>query len=120
MGYESKLIIVDHYEYPIEDSGNSWAEVISIINLCKAGIPVSEFFRESNCYIYFDGDGNTQVTEDMYGDQLTECTDVAGLLNWLKAQYAESEYRRFAVAIALIEACYNQKWKNLKVLHYGY
>ena len=120
MGYEHKLIIVDQHDHVINDSGNSWAEVISILNLCKADIPVSKFFRESNCYIYFDGDGDTYVTEDGYGDQLTECIDVPGFLDWLKLQYAEDKYRRFAVAIALIEACYKQKWNNLKILHYGY
>lgn len=120
MGYEHKLIIVDQHDSITDDSGHSWAEVISILNLCKADIPVREFFRESNCYIYFDGDGNTQVTEDMYGDKLTECIDVPKFLDWLKAQYAESQYRRFAVAIALIEACYKQPWKKLKILHYGY
>lgn len=120
MGYEHKLIIVDHYEYPLDYSGNSWAEVISILNLCKAGIPVSEFFRKSKCYIYLDGDGHTQVTRDMYGDQLTECVDVPAFLDWLKSQYAEHKYRRYAVAIDLIEACRKQQWKNLKVLHYGY
>lgn len=120
MGYEHKLIIVDHYEYPINDSGHSWAEVISILNLCKTDLPVSKFFREASCYIYFDGDGDTQVTGDGYGDPLTECIDVPNFLDWLKSQYAESKYRRFAVAIALIEACYKQRWRNLKVLHYGY
>lgn len=120
MGYEHKLIIVDQYGSITDDHGNCWAEVISILNLCKADIPVSEFFRESNCYIYFDGDGNTQVTEDMYGDQLTECIDVPKFLKWLKSQYAEDHYRRYAVAIELIEACYKQKWHNLKILHYGY
>lgn len=120
MGYEQKLIIVDQHDSITDDSGNSWAEVISILNLCKADIPVSEFFRESNCYIYFDGDGNTRVTEDGYGDRLTECIDVPELLNWLKSQYAKEHYRRYAVAIGLIESCYEQKWNNLKILHYGY
>lgn len=119
MGYESKLIIVDQHDSITDDSGNSWAEVISILNMCKADLPVPKFFEESNCYIYFDG-SDTEVTEDKYGDRLTECVDVPEFLDWLKSRYAESQYRRYAVAIDLIEACYKQKWNNLKILHYGY
>lgn len=120
MGYENKLIIVDVYDSVKNDSGKNWAEVIALLNMCKAGLPVSKFFRPSNCYIYFDGDGDNDVTADMYGEQLTECIDVPGFLEWLCKEYESDKYRRYAVAIELIKASYAQKWHDLRILHYGY
>ena len=46
MGYENKLIIVDVYDSVKNDSGKNWAEVTALLNMCKAGLPVSKFLME--------------------------------------------------------------------------
>lgn len=117
MGYESKLIIVDIST--LEDNGLNWASKIAEIDLCKAGIP-SEFFREkAGCFIYAD-DGNTRIETDRCGDPLTVCSDVPKFITWMKNQQKDEYYRRWPMAIALLESINEGDWANIKVLHYGH
>lgn len=126
MGYESKLYVVkksrmremvsDDFPVPMY-----WGEVIAVFNLCKMGDHVSAKFRNypnTDAYIYAD-DGNTRITEDLYGDPLTEIP-VPDAIRILEEAAAQVHYRRYAPCIQLLKGFNLQQWDKLVVLHFGY
>lgn len=121
MGYESKLYIVESHKGIVEDENGLWyGRRIAEIDLSKAGIPQERFFTEkADCYLYAD-DGNAKITEDCYGDKLTVCTDLPGFIAWMKEQESKEHYRRWGMAIALLEAIKPEDWRCVQVLHYGH
>ena len=118
MGYESKLYIVEPCPLSVDKKGFIYAEVIAMIDLCKVHMEVNRFFaKKSNCYIYV---GDKKVKKDLYGEELVTCTDLPGLIAWMKQQAQEAYYRRWGMAIALLEAIKPNDWENIQVLHYGH
>lgn len=124
MSYESKLIIVDK-GWLMDDDGLVFADVVATYDMCKCHF-LSDVLRKeqkTNCYFFAD-DGNTKVTEDKYGDELTE-TDVDTVIEVLEKAVDEGEeYRRIFPLLAMLRSFREQEkqhmWRHLSVLHYGY
>ena len=126
MGYESRLYVIeksnsaplrsDDFPRPMY-----WGEVIAVFNLCKLEDNVSAKFRNypsTDAYIYAS-DGNTHITEDLYGDPLTEIP-VTEAIRILEEAAARDNYRRFSPCIQLLKGFDQKRWDALVVLHYGY
>lgn len=126
MGYESRLFVVEkHTDLPILNDGFPrtvfWGEVIAVFNLCSLCGDSSAKFRKypnTNAYIYA-ADGDTLITEDLYGDPLTEIP-VPDAIRILEEAAALDDYRRSAPCIQLLKGFDLKQWHNLVVLHYGY
>lgn len=126
MGYESKLYIVEK-GYKIEGEEKVYSSPIIVYDLCKF-YDVSDFMREqpqTDAFFYMD-DGNTEVTEDMYGEPLTEC-ELTKFLTFMKGIMSNPyniNYRRIPPLMAILETLAKQLqegvWRNLYVLHFGY
>lgn len=119
MGYESKLYVVDK-RGSLKGEGKKWGEVIASFNMCKFGAFNDIFSKETDCYIYAD-DGNTEITEDKYGDTLTEAS-IKEVIEYLENYKTTQErYRRVEPLLGLLKGFETSEWGNsLIVLHYGY
>lgn len=118
MGYESRLYIVDEYDFKIpSDNGKVYAQVIGMIDLCKC-YPIAEIFtNEANGYIYAD-DGNTKIEEDMYGSPLSVAS-LDEVIEKLKEIVKDTDYRRAKIALGFLKAV-QKSMPNCVVYHYGY
>ena len=120
MGYESKLYVVEKSSRIVEE-GKRYGQIIAMIDMCKLGdsfIRVLNEYSATDCYIY--ADGNDEPTfEDKYGDPLVEIP-LADMIDILDELSQETDYRRFAPAIALLGGFNLDEWGDLVVLHYGY
>lgn len=123
MGYESRLYVVDkHKDMKSDDLGLVWATVIAVYDLSKAGedfVHKVSAFPDTDCYIFAD-DGNTEITEDCYGDKLKEIP-LNQMISILAYEIgANSYYRRLKPILALLTAFNPNDWDDLVVLHYGH
>ena len=122
MGYESRIFVVDKKEH-LFDEDKCWGEIIAMFNMCKYS-PVANFMREqpeTDCYIYAD-DGNTKILEDEYDKPLTEAS-LSDVINILEKELQNGdEYRRTRPLLGMLKSLNEEalKFKNLRVLHYGY
>jgi hypothetical protein len=124
MGYETKLYFVEKSAHPLNiDDGVAYCNVIATIDLSKAGEgALARLVRNSRpkepaVYVFAD-DGNTHITRDRY-DECLSVMDPADVLAAIKKDNAHEPYRRFAAAIALLEALI-PAFEDLKVLGYGH
>lgn len=124
MGYESKIYIVEKYNFSWKDDGKRCAREIAIIDMCKC-YPLSDILRnkqKTDCYIYAD-DGNTEILEDRYGEELTE-TPLHEAIQIVENVIANEPwgYWRYSVLLATLRAIYDFVGddENFVVLHYGY
>ena len=116
MSYESRLYVVEKSSI---GENMKWAEVVATINMSSMG---QDFFTEINkyaptdCYFY---NNEGEVTEDMYGDPLTEVpiTDMIEILGKISV---DNDYRRLSPMIGLLKGFDLSQWNNLVVLHFGY
>lgn len=121
MGYESKIYIVEKGHHK-DANGLTYANLIAMVDMCKAGTLVNAFKAPADCYFYVEGD--TKVTKDAYGDPLRQATvqDVIsalyGLIN------AGDEYWRYRLLLGVLNSICEQspyrRPQELTVLHYGY
>lgn len=124
MGYESKIYIVEKRNWQNE-SGKTYARIIAMFDLCKY-YPLSDVLRykpKTSCFFYAD-DCNTEVTKDMYGEDLTETT-VQTVINVLNKMVEKGEdYRRIFPLLSTLNTIDEQQkngdWGEIVVLHYGY
>ena len=122
MGYESRIFVVDKKDYFLDEE-KCWGEIIAMFNMCKYP-PVADFMREqpaTDCYIFAD-DGNTKILEDKYDKPLTEASlsDVIAILE--KELENGDTYRRTGPLLGMLRSLNDEahKFKNLRLLHYGY
>lgn len=100
----------------------TWFEVMAIIDLCKAGYG-SEIHKidrkntDENHFWYFY-EGSAEITEDCYGEKLKP-VPIITVLEALKKDNENDQYRRFTWAIALLESMKYDK-EELSVLIYGH
>ena len=75
---------------------------------------------KTNCYIYAD-DGDTEIIEDRYGEELTECTP-AKLLEIIENEKQKDDfgYWRYGVILATLREVVKLKDERLYCLHFGY
>ena len=117
MGYESKLYVVDKHDWKF--ANKKWGEVIAMFDLCS--VPRLNFssYPATDCYIIAD-DGNTEITEDRYGDPLKE-VPIQDAINMIeKAIETEDYYRRYKPCLDMLKGFNPDNWGNLVVLHYGH
>lgn len=118
MGYESKLYVVDKHKF---NDSYIWGEVIAMYDLCK--VPdVSCKMRKypaTDCFIYAD-DGNTEITEDRYGDTMKEIPVADAIRIIENAIERDPHYRRYNPCLQLLKGFDLDDWGNLVVLHFGH
>ena len=118
MGYESRLYVVDKKSLMGTET-KRWAEVVAVFNMCKFGAFNGVFQKETDCFVYAD-DGNTKITEDKYGDVLTEAS-IKEVIKYLEGYKENQEhYRRVEPLLGLLKSFNPSEWEELVVLHYGY
>ena len=84
MGYESKIYVVEKSHLSPDEDGKRFAEVVAMFNACK--FPgLSELFKSKTDYYIYSDDGNTRITKDRYGDELTE-TPLSDVINFLEEE----------------------------------
>lgn len=123
MGYESKIYIVEKHQPSIliRNDGKVWGDVIAKFDLCKC-YPISDkvrYGKPTECYIY---DNDVEITEDKYGDELTE-TPLDEFINIMKEVRTEVDnYWRFEVLLSLLKSIKSEMYESdeIVVLHYGY
>ena len=114
MGYESKLIVVERAEVW---KGYIIGTEIAEFNLCSVNWnPGDVFSKEIDFDIYVDGES---TRDDKYG-KTCRMADIDDVVDVLEEMAAKDNYRRFAPAIALLKGFEQQRWDDLKVVHYGY
>ena len=131
MGYETVLAvgtIHDGFFATKENESKNWFQVMAMVDLCKAGydselhklIPKkSEVDPAQAVYLYAPmGDGDTEVTEDRYGDKLHP-VPLELVLAALRKDNERENYRRFTWAIGLLESMVSTT-EDLYVILYGY
>ena len=126
MGYESKLFIVNTKKRCVgfpNKQGKEYAQIIATFDVCKFPMFQRLFTKETNYFIYAD-DGNTEITEDLYGKPLTEASvqEVIDCLNNFKVDDESYYQRRIIPLLDLLQACRDNEseWDGLAVLHYGH
>lgn len=120
MGYEIRLYIVRKTTSFDCNVNLRWAEKIAVFDLGKVPA-VSDKMRAysaTDAFVYAD-DGNTEITEDDYGEPLTEIP-VSDAITILENAAERDNYWRYKPCIALLKAVQEEKQKDVVVLHYGY
>jgi len=128
MGYETKLIIGNHYDFTPE---NVVADII-VLDLFCAGYStetgrVLERYRKDTTtptYSIYDATQDSGHTDtDLYGEKLRE-VPLEPLLDALERDNAHEPYRRFALAIAVLRSFKTdpgwQALDKLKIIQYGH
>lgn len=120
MGYESKIYVV-RKGHMLGDNTKRYAQKVAEFKLGKV-YGVSDPLRrmpKTDCYIYAD-DGNTEIIEDCYGDELTECTP-ANLIKLIENDIAlNGDYWRYSLLLATLREVEKLKDNQICCLHYGY
>ena len=127
MGYESKIYIVQESPYHATNE-LPYGDVIAMFDLRKVGYNIcygktfpSLFDEERTCIFYAD-DGNTELTEDCYGDEITKA-DNHEVIRWLKADIkgrgVENAWHRENI---LLDTLLSLEKNNVEysLYHFGY
>ena len=120
MGYESKIFIVRKCGFR-GGCGKIYAQELARFDLCKV-YGVSDYLRnapKTDCYIYSD-DGNTEIIEDRYGKELTECAPEKLIDLIEKDILNDGEYWRYNLILATLREVEKLKDPQIYCLHYGY
>lgn len=121
MGYESRIYVVRKSNFSWDENSNKkYAEKMAMLDMCKC-YSLSDKLRKcpkTDCYIYAD-DGNTQIMEDCYGEELTECS-IEKAIEYVEKAMAHADYWRYNVLHAMLTEF--KKWETpaIVVLHFGY
>lgn len=122
MSVESKIYIVAPSNQRNKEVGKYWAETLAVFNLGYVDElqDVNKRYKQTSYYIYAD-DGDTEILEDKYGDELTELTldQLMYELTIMDGKVAVS--RRAATLLsALLTIRKNYDDGDILCLHYGY
>lgn len=99
-------------------------QVMAMVDLCKCGYSshISKInwknTRDDIVWYWYTEDGNTQIKEDRYGDA-SEPVDINIVIEALKKDVQDDDYRRFKWALALLESMKDDK-EGIKILFYGH
>lgn len=120
--YESKIYIVAPSSQRNKEVGKYWAETLAVFNLGYVDElqDVNKRYKPTSYYIYAD-DGDTEILEDKYGDELTELTvnQLMYELSIMDGKVAVS--RRAATLLSVLLAIRkNYDDGDILCLHYGY
>ena len=120
MGYETKLFICEPSLWDAGRRKARYASIIASIDLCKAGDPTENGLEKQTkplFYIYGD-DGNRRIMRDLYGECLSVGTRDS-VLEALRKKSQGDDYRRYAVAIAMLRSLTKKHFPDVIVLGYG-
>lgn len=122
-GEAYKPLIKDgHGDFIPTGKKKTYFQVMAMIDLCKCGYEsnISEIdfknYDEDHYWYYYAG--STEINEDCYGIK-PKPIPIKIVLEALKKDNAEEEYRRYTWAIALLESMADDS-ENLKVMFYGH
>lgn len=123
MGYESRLYVVERNVHKNKDGEPSWVygEKIAMFNLCCMGRDwdIDGIFSEPIDFpIEYDAKGN-DVYEDLYG-QHCGMADIDTVIESLEEFAEHDDYRRIEPVLCLLKGFDKSRWKDLRVVHYGY
>ena len=124
MGYDLTIHVgeVDIYGDPPTEKNPAYFRIIGTVDLCKVddGFYTDMYnSRKLGVPVYFYPDGDTQTTEDMYGDKLTAVPAIE-VLNHLKKTFdADDPYRRYEMAIAMLEVVV-KRFDSPYVMQFGH
>lgn len=114
MGYESRLYIVETHK------NSDSTQIVAIINMGKmGGNGWRELFNKPFVYEMYADDGNTLLTEDKYGENLTYAY-LDPVIEWLETKGKEMDYQRIDLLMGLLKAFDRSQWGELKIVHFGY
>lgn len=120
MGYESKIYIVKKSRCTLLTEGNKvYAQEIASFNLCKV-YNISTVLRKmpkTDCCFY---EGGTRVFEDMYSEELTECS-VTYLADLIQKEIDDGDdYWRYPLILPTLRELEKLNDGDIVCLHYGY
>lgn len=120
MGYESRLYVVKKTTSFGYNTNLRFAQKIAMFNLGKVPAVSDKMraYKNTDAFIYAD-DGNTEITEDKYGDALKEIP-LADAISILEDAAAKDDYWRYRPCIALLKSMQEYGQGDIVVLHYGY
>lgn len=92
----------------------------SVFDLCKVPAVSDKMraYKNTDAFIYAD-DGNTEITEDKYGEALKEIP-LADAIKILEYAAATDDYWRYRPCIAFLKEVKDRAPGEIVVLHYGY
>lgn len=116
MGYESKLVVVQRFDFDYTSFGNTIV-TINLSGMPSTFFPIDKTFEnELDKPIFIEG---KEVLEDCYGEKL-RYTSVEKLLQTLHECEVKEHYRRTELAINVLKSFVSKDWDNIVVVHYGY
>ena len=130
MGYETNLILLEKFPHSFKYKRGDgidapFASVVGMIDLCKAGdrafhdkVHRAEKYAGRHIYFYLPGNGDTAVVSDPYGKKM-KAFPAKRMLRILKEE-KEQEYRRFKMAIPLLEQFVKEFGTTAWVVCYGH
>lgn len=125
MGYESKIIIVKKGHLTNQD-GMRYATKLAEFDLGKVYELSDQIHRKptTDCYYYAD-DGDTQITEDRYGDRLKEIPvdELAEMVETVIAVEEASGYGAYwlyHILLATLKEFERFNTDRVVALHFGY
>lgn len=120
MGYESRLHVVRKTTSFGYNTNLRFAEIIATFNIGKVPTVSDKMkaYKNTDAFIYAD-DGNTEITEDDYGEDLKEIP-LADAISILEDAAAADDYWRYRPCIAFLKAVQERAPGEIVVLHYGY
>lgn len=121
MGYESRIFVMNRKiiksEKPeIEDY--IYAEMLAEINMCCMETTFPKLFQTPIDFDIF-GENDAFLTLDKYGKRCNYA-EFAPVIEWLKEDIKQSDYRRLKPLLAYLEAFDPAQWNELILVHYGY
>lgn len=119
MGYESKIVIV-RKGYHTNEDGMRYATKLAEFDLGKVYGLSDQIHRKptTDCYYYAD-DGDTQITEDRYGERLTEIS-VSDLAKMVETAMEESDYYLYPILLLTLKGFEQFADPRIVCLHFGY
>lgn len=129
MGYEVQMLVGKVHEnmkgYTDDSKDKSWFQIYATVDLCKPGydavvMKLKNATKADPVYMYaIMGDGDTEVTEDRYGESVFPIP-VQDVLEALHADQRNDYYRRFSWATALLQKMVAEENGQLSVAFWGY
>lgn len=120
MGYESRVYIVNRVSF-VDNS--VWGEELGSLRLGKMGDDGwRNLFNKPKDFTLYALDGNTDITEDVYGNPL-KYAELSDVLNWLEEHMEKRHYRRDKMLYDLLKGLKDgSSWEreHIVVVHYGY
>lgn len=119
MGYESKLYVVEKTTMSNKNH-MFYGIVVAMFDLSKVyyvSYRIKKYPYTNT--VFFSDDGDTEITEDRYGERLKEIP-LKDMIAILREASANSNYRRYKPALALLESFDDPQWKDIVALHYGH